>query len=309
MIQKFISRLPLIAIHGGAGDFRPEDLSPELSARYHEALQRVLDRAWPLLRYGENALEVATEAARLLEDEPLFNAGKGAVFSADQTHDMDAAVMCGQSGNAGGVAGVTGIKNPVLVAREVLNEKDYVLLAGRGAEAFARERKAVFERPEYFYTKERYQQLLKAAEEDKMALDHHKFGTIGAVVVDVDGNCASATSTGGLTNKKYGRVGDSPIIGAGTYASNKTCAISCTGYGEPFLMRTAAYQVAARIEFGGANLEDAVRATVEDDLMQYDGDGGLIAVSPVGEIVLGYNSAMMYRGWAATDVEPGTGIS
>ena len=204
---------------------------------------------------------------------------------------------------------MTGLRNPILTARQVLDEKDYVLLSGRGAGAYAKEKQAVFEAPEYFHTDARYRQLLKAKEADKMALDHHKYGTIGAVAVDAQGNCAAATSTGGLTNKQYGRIGDSPIIGAGTYASNKTCAISCTGYGEPFLLHLAAYQVAARMEFGGASLEDAVARTVESDLPKYDGDGGLIAVGPSGKIVLGYNSAMMYRGWAGADVEPGCGIA
>jgi beta-aspartyl-peptidase (threonine type) len=309
MIQTFKSRLPVLAIHGGAGDLRPEDLSPEQSARYRDAMERVMAAAWPILRDGSSALEVAVEAARLLEDEPLFNAGRGSVFTSEQTHEMDAAVMCGATGQAGAVAGVTGIRNPIVTARHVLEEKNYVLLSGRGAEEYAHSKDDAFEYAEYFYTEERHQQLLKAKVEDRVALDHHKYGTIGAVVVDLEGNCAAATSTGGLTNKKYGRIGDSPIIGAGTYASNKTCAISCTGYGEPFLLRTAAYQVAARIEFGGASLEEAVRATVEEDLPGFDGDGGLIAVGPSGEIVLGYNSAMMYRGWVGADVEAGVGIA
>jgi beta-aspartyl-peptidase (threonine type) len=252
---------------------------------------------------------VAVEAARLLEDEPLFNAGRGSVFSATQTHEMDAAVMCGSTGQAGAVAGVTGIRNPILTARHVLDEKNYVLISGRGAEEYAHAKGDAFEQPEYFYTEERHQQLLKAKVEDRVALDHHKYGTVGAVAVDLKGDCAAATSTGGLTNKKYGRVGDSPIIGAGTYASNRTCAISCTGYGEPFLLRTAAYQVAARMEFGGISLEDAVRTTVEVDLPSFDGDGGLIAVGPNGEIVLGYNSAMMYRGWVGADLNPEVGIA
>ncbi len=309
MIHSFKSRLPVLAIHGGAGDLRPEDLDAEQSAAYQAALQRVLAAAWSALRDGADALDVVTEAGRLLEDEPLFNAGKGSVFTAEERHEMDAAVMCGASGRAGAVAGVTGLRNPVLVAREVLAEKDYVLLSGPGAEAYARAKGAAFEDATYFYTEARHQQLLRARESDVMALDHHKYGTIGAVAVDLKGNCAAATSTGGLTNKKYGRIGDSPIIGAGTFASNRSCAISCTGYGEPFLLRTAAYQVAARMEFGGASLADAVRATVEEDLMAYDGDGGLIAVGPGGEIVLGYNSAMMYRGWVGADIEPGWGIA
>jgi len=309
MIQTFKSRLPLIAIHGGAGDLRPEDLSKEQSRGYRDALQRVLNSVWPLLESSGHALEVATEAVRLLENEPLFNAGRGSVLTSEENHEMDASVMCGSTGKAGAIACVTGIRNPILTARQVLNEKNYALLCGRGAEAYARERGEVFEPPEYFYTEARYQQLLRARKEDTIALDHHKYGTVGAVVVDAGGNSAAATSTGGLTNKKYGRVGDSPIVGAGTYASNKTCAISCTGYGEPFLLRTAAYQVAARIEFGGASLEQAVRATIEDDLPQYDGDGGMIAVGPKGDIVLGYNSAMMYRAWAAADIEPGCGIA
>lgn len=309
MIHTFKSRLPLLAIHGGAGDLRPEDLDPEQSAAYREALQRVVSIAWPMLRDGGKALDVVVEAARLLEDEPLFNAGKGSVFTSDQRHEMDAAVMCGKTGQAGAVAGVSGIKNPVQTARHVLDEKSYVMLSGNGAEGYARNKGDAFEAPEYFYTEARHEQLLKAKVEDRVALDHHKYGTIGAVAVDVDGNCAAATSTGGLTNKQYGRIGDSPIVGAGTYASNKTCAISCTGYGEPFLLRSAAYQVAARMDFGGATLEEAVRATVEKDLMDYDGDGGLIAVGPNGEIVLGYNSAMMYRGWVARDVEADCGIA
>lgn len=309
MIHTYKSRLPLIAIHGGAGDLRPEDLDEKQAREYEAALQRVLSSVWPKLKEGASALDISVEAVAALEDEPLFNAGKGSVFTSESIHEMDAAVMCGKTGQAGGVAGVKHLRNPVHTARSVLEEKDFVLISGTGAEQFAKERGHVFADDTYFYTEARFNQLQKAKVEDRMALDHHKYGTVGAVVVDVNGNCASATSTGGLTNKQYGRVGDSPIIGSGTYAANATCAISCTGYGEPFLLRNAAYQVAARVQFGGVSVEEAVCATVEEDLMDYDGDGGMIVVAPTGEIVLGYNSAMMYRGWAGLDVEPDYGIA
>lgn len=298
-----------MAIHGGAGDLRPEDLDPAQAAAYEAALKRVLEIVWPHLNGGGNALDMAVKAVKLLEDEPLFNAGKGSVFSSEETHEMDACVMCGQTHQAGAVAGVQNLRNPVLVAREVLTEKNFVLLAGRGAEQYARERGHIFEEDAYFFSQERYDQLQRARKSDVMALDHHKYGTVGAVVVDQSGHCAAATSTGGLTNKKYGRIGDSPIAGAGTYAEDGICAVSCTGYGEPFLLRSAAHQVAARIRFGDADLQNAVSSTVDEDLMAHDGDGGLIAVSTEGEIVLGYNSAMMYRGWMGASIEMGVGIA
>jgi beta-aspartyl-peptidase (threonine type) len=309
MIQTFKSGLPILAIHGGAGDLRPEDLDPEQAAAYKAALKRVLEAVWPRLKAGETALDMAVEAVRLLEDEPLFNAGKGSVFSAEETHEMDACVMCGRTHQAGAIAGVQNLRNPVLLAKEVLPEKNFVLLGGDGAEQYGKERGHIFEDAAYFYTQARYEQLKRAQQDSIVALDHHKYGTVGAVVVDQEGHCAAATSTGGLTNKQYGRIGDSPIPGAGTYAEDSLCAVSCTGYGEPFLLRSAAYQVAARIRYGGVDLKEAVRATVEEDLVQYDGDGGLIAVAPDGEIVFGYNSAMMYRGWMGASIEMGVGIA
>jgi beta-aspartyl-peptidase (threonine type) len=302
-------KLPLLAIHGGAGDLNPADLSAENRLAYEAALIRVLQSAFPALHGGASALEVAVETVRLLEDEPLFNAGKGSVFTAEGNHELDAAIMCGCSGQAGAVAGVRNLKNPVLTAREVLDEKNFVLLAAAGAEAFARKHGAVFESNHYFYSAERFAQLEKAKQTDSVALDHHKYGTVGAVVVDLHGHCAAATSTGGLTNKHYGRIGDSPIIGAGTFAEDATCAVSCTGYGEPFLLRNAAHQVAARMKFGHVSLAESVRATVQEDLPKYDGDGGLIAVAPNGELVLSFNSAMMYRGWATGDTPPQCAIS
>jgi len=308
MNQAYRSKLPLLAIHGGAGDLKPEDLSEEESAAYRQALSSVVDHVFAELRDGADALEASVEAVRLLEDEPLFNAGRGAVFTADETHEMDAAAMCGRSGRAGAIAGVRNLKNPVLTARRVLEEKDFVFLAGEGAASFARKHGMVFEDDAYFRTEARYAQLQKAKAKQTMALDHHKYGTVGAVAVDLKGNCAASTSTGGLTNKRYGRVGDSPVIGAGTFAENASCAVSCTGYGEPFLLRCTAHQLAARIRFGGADLKTAATATVEDDLARFDGDGGLIAVTPQGELVLCFNSAMMYRGWAGGDLEPGCAI-
>jgi beta-aspartyl-peptidase (threonine type) len=308
MHTSFQSKLPLIAIHGGAGDLRPEDLSESTAAAYHASLDSVLKHSYAMLEAGRPAMEVVVEAVRLLEDDPLFNAGKGSVFTSEATHEMDAAVMCGASGHAGAIAGVRNLKNPVLTALEVLNEKDFVLLGASGAEAYAKEHGHIFESNEYFYTEARFAQLKKAKEAGTIALDHHKYGTVGAVAVGLDGHCAAATSTGGLTNKRYGRIGDSPIIGAGTYAEDATCALSCTGYGEPFLLRNAAYQVSARMKFGGVSLEDAMRATVEDDLIKFDGDGGIIAVDPKGHIVLCFNSAMMYRGWAGGSLPGGTAI-
>jgi len=304
----FESKAPLLLIHGGAGDLRPEDLSPEQAKAYTEALGRVLEGSFPLLAKGGKAVDAVAEAVRRLEDEPLFNAGRGAVFTAEEKHEMDAAIMCGRSGQAGAIAGARNLKNPVLCAQSVLAERDFVLLAGAGAEAYARAKGHVFESDAYFRTEERYQQLLKAKEEDRMALDHHRFGTVGAVAIDLMGNCAAATSTGGLTNKRYGRIGDSPVIGAGTYADNASCAVSCTGYGEPFLLRNAAYQVSARMRFGGASLREAAVDTVEGDLPEFGGDGGLIALTPGGQAVLCFNSAMLYRGWAGAELPAGCAI-
>jgi L-asparaginase / beta-aspartyl-peptidase len=309
MHTHFHGKAPLLAIHGGAGDLRPEGFSPAQRLVYESALQRVIEAVFPELRAGCSALEAAVEAVRLLEDEPLFNAGRGAVFTAEGHHEMDAAVMCGQSGQAGAVAGVRLLKNPVLTATKVLEQENFVLLSGSGAEEFAREHGQIFEPAAYFHTPERMAQLEKARMPNTMALDHHKFGTVGAVAIDRNHHSAAATSTGGLTNKRYGRIGDSPIIGAGTFAGDSTCAVSCTGYGEPFLLRNAAYQVAARMKFGRANLSEAVRATVHEDLPRFQGDGGLIAVAPTGELCLSFNSAMMYRAWAAADIAPRWAIS
>jgi beta-aspartyl-peptidase (threonine type) len=309
MIHFFDSRLPILAIHGGAGDLRPEDLSPDQAAAYESALRNVLAPIWRQLKSGSSALDTVVEAVRMLEDEPLFNAGRGSVFTAEGYHEMDACVMCGQSHQAGALAGVRNLRNPILTARAILHEKNFVLLGGSGAEQYAREQGHVFEEDAYFYSQARYEQLCKAKEARVVALDHHKYGTVGAVAVDSSGHCAAATSTGGLTNKQYGRIGDSPLVGAGTLAEDGLCAVSCTGYGEPFILRSAAHQVASRIRFGMVDLKEAVRATVDDDLLPHDGDGGLIAVAPNGQIVLGYNSAMMYRGWVGGSVEMGVGIA
>jgi beta-aspartyl-peptidase (threonine type) len=323
---------PLIAIHGGAGTITRADLSASDEAAYHVALNDILQTAQALLNAGGSALDAVTVAVRMLEDCPLFNAGKGAVYTRAGTHELDAAIMDGRNLAAGAVTNVSCVRNPVLAARAVMEHSAHVLLAGPGAEEFCRQQGLDIVDAAYFHTEARYQQWQRVRGEQGMVLDHdgatlafresahaaaagiepidpdHKFGTVGAVALDSHGNLAAATSTGGMTNKQVGRVGDTPLVGAGCYAANATAAVSATGTGEIFMRTVAAHDVAARMAYGGASLEQAATQVVMEVLPRYEGRGGLIAVDAQGNLALPFNTEGMYRGYARGEETPVTAI-
>ncbi|MFT7148743.1 MAG: beta-aspartyl-peptidase (threonine type) [Nonlabens sp.] len=290
-----------IAIHGGAGTILKTNMTPEKESAYKGALQSALDAGYNVLSQGLSAIDAVELAVSGLEDTHLFNAGKGSVFTAEGTHEMDAAIMDGSNLMAGAVSLITGIKNPVQLSRLVMEKSGHVFLAGQGAEAFAKEMNCAFEDPSYFHDEFRFQQWQEVKGTDQFQLDHssnkdHKFGTVGAVALDQFGNIAAATSTGGMTNKKFGRVGDSPMIGAGNYANNNTCAVSCTGSGEFFIRAVVAYDVSCLMEYKGMSLQEACAEVVQHRLLKIGGDGGLIAVDAQGNICLEFNTDGMYRG-------------
>lgn len=287
-----------IAIHGGAGTILRSAMTPEQENHYRQALTAGLEAGSQVLAAGGSALQAVEQAVIQLEDNPLFNAGKGSVFNHEGKHEMDAAIMCGKTLSAGAVAGVSQVRNPVVLADHVRRYTPHVLLAGTGAEEFAREQGLAFEEPIYFYHAFRFQQWLQAQQDNVVQLDHtpdRKFGTVGAVALDMGGNLAAATSTGGMTNKKYNRIGDSPLIGAGTYANNQTCAVSCTGHGEYFMRAVVAYDVSCLMEYRGWTLRQACDYVVQDKLVKQGGEGGLIAIDTQGNIELPFNSEGMYR--------------
>ena len=290
-----------IAIHGGAGTLVKGMMTPELEARYTAALDEALEAGYKLLEKDGSALDAVELAVRLLEDSPLFNAGRGSVFTAEGTHEMDAAIMDGSNLKAGAVSLVTGIRNPVSLARDVMEKSQHVFLAGEGAMKFANKLNYKIESPDFFHDEFRFKQWQEIKDSDDFQLDHSvkkdsKFGTVGAVACDAAGNLAAATSTGGMTNKKWGRIGDSPVIGAGNYANNETCAVSCTGSGEFFIRGVVAYDVSCLMEFKDWTLEKAASETVHRRLKQINGDGGLIAVDSEGNIAMPFNTEGMYRG-------------
>ncbi len=280
----------VIAIHGGAGAISRAQMSLQQELRYIEALSAIVETGQKMLEAGESALNVVTEAVRLLEECPLFNAGIGAVFTRDETHELDACVMDGNTLKAGAVAGVSHLRNPVLAARLVMEQSPHVMMIGEGAENFAFAHGMERVSPEIFSTPLRYEQLLAAREEGATVLDHsgapldekQKMGTVGAVALDLDGNLAAATSTGGMTNKLPGRVGDSPLVGAGCYANNASVAVSCTGTGEVFIRALAAYDIAALMDYGGLSLAEACERVVMEKLPALGGSGGLIAIDHEG---------------------------
>lgn len=289
-----------IAIHGGAGTLVKGMMTPELEAKYKAALKLALDAGYNLLEQGQTAIEAVEIAVKVLEDSPLFNAGKGSVFTATESHEMDASIMDGKTLNAGAVSLISGIKNPVSLARDVMEKSEHVFLAGEGAMQFAKELNYTLEDDTYFYDEFRHKQWLEIKDTDSFQLDHStkkdsKFGTVGAVACDQDGNIAAATSTGGMTNKKWGRVGDSPMIGAGNYANNNTCAVSCTGSGEFFIRGVVAYDVACLMEHKGMSLKDASEEVINKRILDIKGDGGLIAVDSKGNIAMPFNTEGMYR--------------
>jgi len=298
-----------IAIHGGAGTITRSLLTSEKEKAYRQGLSDALAAGENILRAGGSAMDAVIAAVVSLEDCPLFNAGRGSVFTAEGFHEMDASLMRGDNLDAGAVAGVSGVKNPVLLAKAIMEKSDHVLLAGKGAEAFAREQGLVFETESYFHDEFRWNQLQEAKREGRVQLDHtapedRKFGTVGAVARDKNGHLAAATSTGGMTNKKFNRIGDSPVIGAGTYANNTTCAVSCTGHGEFFIRAVVAYDISCLMEYKGLTLQQACQVVVMDKLVKIGGEGGLIAIDHTGQIELPFNSEGMYRGFVKEGLIP-----
>jgi len=294
---------PVILIHGGAGTILRQEMTEEKEAVYLKALRDALTSGFSILEKGGSAVDAVEAAVISMEDFPLFNAGRGSVFNAEGKHEMDAAIMNGSDLSAGAVAGISHIKNPVRLAKAVMQHSQHVLLSGSGAEAFAKSQGLAFEDEAYFFDEYRYQQWKKMQDSDEYSLDHasrkapDKTGTVGAVALDANGNLAAATSTGGMTNKRYGRIGDSPLIGAGTYANNKTCAVSCTGHGELFIRSVVAYDISCLMEYRGWSLAQACEVVVNQKLLSIGGEGGLIAIDGNGNFSMPFNSEGMYRGW------------
>ena len=294
-----------LVIHGGAGTLLKEDMTPKVEKAYLQALEEALSAGFAILKSGGTAFDAVKEATVVLEDNVLFNAGRGSVYTKTGGQEMDAAIMDGNTLYAGAVAGVHNVRNPILLASDVLHHSNHVFLSGEGAMEFARQRGLKIEPDDYFFSQYRYDQWQAIKNTDGSALDHggtpeqikdKKFGTVGAVACDVNGHIAAATSTGGMTNKKWGRIGDSPLIGAGTYASDATCAISCTGHGEVFIRAVAAYDVSCLMAYKGLTLQQAMDVVVNDKLVKMEGEGGMIGVDAQGNAAMVFNSLGMYRG-------------
>ncbi len=302
-----------IAIHGGAGTILKSMLTPELEINYNQGLQEALNAGYAMLEQQGTSLDAVVEAVKVLENNELFNAGKGAVFTNEGLHEMDASIMDGSNLMAGAVAGVRNIKNPILLAKEVMLHSGHVILCGNGANEFAKTRQIEIASDEYLFNQYRYDQWVDIRDSEFYQLDHKednlksflekekKFGTVGAVALDQHGHIAAATSTGGMTNKRYGRIGDSPIPGSGTYANDHTCAISCTGHGEFFIRAVVAYDVSCLMEYKGLTLKEACDIVVKDKLVKMGGEGGLIAIDRLGNYELSFNSEGMYRGVKTSD--------
>ncbi len=297
-----------IAIHGGAGTIKKENMTAQQEQAYKTVLQEALKTGYKILKQGGSSLDAVEATIHVMEVSPLFNAGKGAVFTHDGKNELDAAIMDGKTRNAGAVAGISTVKSPISAARAVMEKSEHVMMVGKGAEQFAKEQGLEIVDPSYFYTQKRYDQLQEIIHTEKQQLDHsgsqghipaqfpdQKFGTVGAVALDEDGNLAAATSTGGMTNKRYGRVGDVPIIGAGTYADNNTCAVSATGHGEYFIRSVVAYDIAALMKYKGMSLKEAASEVVKHKLVDFGGDGGVIAIDRQGNIAMPFNTSGMYR--------------
>ena len=303
----------VLVIHGGAGTILKSQMTPEMEKAYTDGLTEALKKGYGILEKGGSALDAVEAAVKVLEDNPLFNAGKGAVFTNEGKNELDASIMSGKTLAAGAVAGITTVRNPISAARAVMEKSNHVMMAGAGADKFAAQAGLEIVDPSYFFTEQRWKALQEVKKEDslKTELDHSgkkkssyrftnkdfKFGTVGAVALDKSGNLAAATSTGGMTNKRFGRVGDSPIIGAGTYANNNTCAISCTGWGEYYIRLVMAKTISDMMEFGKISLKNAADEMVMKRLPALGGDGGLIAVDSKGSISMLFNTEGMYRGY------------
>lgn len=301
-----------LVIHGGAGTILKEDMTPDLEKAYQQGLTDALAAGYAVLEEGGTAANAVKAAIVILEDNILFNAGRGAVFTKKGVQEMDASIMDGKDLAAGAVAGIRNVRNPIELAVEVMRNSNHVFLSGKGANDFAIKQGIKLEPDEFFFSQFRYDQWKQIRDSDNYSLDHtheqleglmkdKKFGTVGAAACDKEGNIAAATSTGGMTNKKYGRIGDTAIIGAGTYANNHTCAISCTGHGELFIRAVAAYDVSCLMEYKGLNLQQAMDEVVLKKLVQIQGEGGMIGVDALGNMALVFNSAGMYRGAKSSD--------
>ena len=291
----------VLVIHGGAGNITPERITPEKQGLYEQKLKEALAAGEKILASGGTAMDAVIAAVQLLEECPLFNAGKGAVFNADGKNELDASVMDGKTLKAGAVAGVMTIKSPVAAARRVMDSSAHVMLAGRGAEEFARVQGLEIVDPAYFYTEESWKEYLKV----KAKIENQgRKGTVGAVALDEQGNLAAATSTGGMSYKKYGRIGDSPVIGAGTYANNESCAVSCTGHGEFFIRNSVAFDVSARMLYLGETVEQASGFIINEKLRSQGATGGLIALDKDGNIAMPFNTSGMFRGYVKKGEKP-----
>ncbi|WP_340066333.1 isoaspartyl peptidase/L-asparaginase [Ascidiimonas aurantiaca] len=305
-----------IVIHGGAGTVLKKNMTPEMEKAYNDVLEKAIRTGYDILKEGGSSMDAVEKTINILEDSPLFNAGKGAVFTNDGRNELDASVMDGKTLNAGAVAGVTTVKNPINLARAVMEKSEHVMLAREGAELFAEEQGLTIVDPSYFHTDSRMKSLERAKEREKTALDHDgqasfydpfikdtKFGTVGCAALDKNGNLAAGTSTGGMTNKRWGRVGDAPIIGAGTYANNNTCAVSSTGWGEFFIRSVVAYDISALMEYKGMSLQEAAREVIHNKVATLGGDGGIVAIDANGNIAMEFNTPGMYRAHMNRDGE------
>lgn len=300
-----------LVIHGGAGTILKKNMSDSLENAYREKLKEAILAGHTILENGGASMEAVTAAINIMEDSPLFNAGKGAVFTNHETNELDASVMDGKTLNAGAISGVTTVKNPINLAVAVMNESEHVMLSGKGAEQFAKEQGIELADPSYFYTERRFQSLqrvkekeakMKQEEMNKKAafakdpfIKESKFGTVGCAALDKHGNLAAGTSTGGMTNKRYNRIGDAPIIGAGTYANNASCAVSSTGWGEYFIRAMVAHDISALMEYKGLSLQEAAKEVIQKKLPDLGGTGGIVAIDNTGEVALEFNTEGMYR--------------
>jgi beta-aspartyl-peptidase (threonine type) len=300
----------MLVIHGGAGTITRKSMTPEMEQQYRAGMEQALRTGHGVLAKGGSSLDAVEATIRVLEDNPLFNAGKGAVFTHEGRNELDAAIMDGRTKAAGSVAGVTIIRNPISAARAVMEKSEHVMMVGRGAELFATQQGLEIVDPSYFWTERRWkslQQELLNEKKPQAALEvpgEKKFGTVGAVALDRSGNLAAGTSTGGMTNKKYGRVGDAPIIGAGTYAENESCAVSATGHGEFFIRWTVAHDIAALVKYRGMSVKTAAEEVIHKKLAPVKGEGGVIVLDAKGNFATPFNSEGMYRGWIGADGEP-----
>ena len=290
-----------IVIHGGAGNVNPEYYPGERQKQYTDVLEQALDKGIAILANRGTSLDAVEQVINILEDSPMFNAGKGAVFTSEGKNELDASIMEGKTLNCGAVAAVGDIKNPISAARKVMEESEHVMLIGHGASLFAAEQGLEIVDSSYFYTERRWRSL----ERIRNTSGSEKYGTVGCVAIDQEGNIAAGTSTGGMTNKKYGRVGDAPIIGAGTYANNNSCGVSATGHGEFFIRYTVAHDISALMQYAGYSLQESARRVIQEKLVKAGGMGGIIAIDYLGNIVMEFNTSGMFRAWANSSGDRG----